>query len=174
MFGLKKQWGWHPRDPKGYIQGTKSLLLKGSHALLPTLGSSAKAAIQKLPRLYVKEIHLLILEHLLEGQGTIETLMGDKGTLSASFCFLNEVDKNTTIQGTGRCHFALSACPAGSGGLAQWLQSPAALLGQCGWAVKALSSCLAGTGMRWWLQHYCTPWMGQMSADNYHIPCFSC
>lgn len=43
--------------------------MKGSHTDTLAPGLSAEAAVWKAPRLYVSEIDLLILKHLLEIQG---------------------------------------------------------------------------------------------------------
>lgn len=47
---------------------------------------STKAEVWKAPKLYVKEIHLLILKCLLKGQGPDGTLSRDGGTVGYHFC----------------------------------------------------------------------------------------
>lgn len=55
------------------------LLLMGSHADSLAPRPNTKASVCKAMRLYVKKIHLLILKHLLEGQGPVGTLSRDGG-----------------------------------------------------------------------------------------------
>lgn len=62
-----------------YIQETHRtlgnwVLLKGLHADSLTLGHNTKATVWKVPRQFLKETYLLILQSLLEGQGLLGTL----------------------------------------------------------------------------------------------------
>lgn len=50
-------------------RGYEILIWKGSCTISLVLGPSANAEIREVPELNVKEIYLLILKHLLEGQG---------------------------------------------------------------------------------------------------------
>lgn len=62
------------------LQDLRNSFLKGSHMDSLAPEPSIKAVVRKVPRLYVEEIHLRILKHLLEGQGHIGTFSGDGGT----------------------------------------------------------------------------------------------
>lgn len=52
------------------------------------LGFSAKAATREVPVLYEKDIHLLILKHLPDGQGQVGTFFRDGGAGEHHFCTL--------------------------------------------------------------------------------------
>ena len=65
------QWGFISRRHRLRVggRGYEILIWKGSCTISLVLGPSANAEIREVPELNVKEIYLLILKHLLEGQG---------------------------------------------------------------------------------------------------------
>ena len=65
----------------------------------PHLFPKQQVAVCKEPRSYVKEIHLLILKHLPEGQKLAGTLSGDR--MLADAIFTNSL----YLDGTGGCRF---------------------------------------------------------------------
>ena len=67
------------------------LLLKSSCTDSFALESSTKAAVCEVPRPYVKEFHLLVLEHLPEVQELVGTVAGDGGTSQNHFCILPSI-----------------------------------------------------------------------------------
>lgn len=67
----------------------ESLLLKNWCADSLTLALSPQRAIWKVPRPYVKEIHLLILKHLPEGHKLAETLSRAGRASGWHLCALN-------------------------------------------------------------------------------------
>lgn len=73
------------RGPKLLLE-TEIPLLEGSCvvSLVPRLNK--KTADWKAPKWYVRDIHLLIWEHWLEGQGTAGALPGDGGTSRCHSC----------------------------------------------------------------------------------------
>lgn len=90
--GAPKRYGFENKKdifkrPIG-VQGTEISLLKDSHIESLTLEPSIKTAVWKAHRPYVKEIHLLILKHLLEGQEPIGTLSGNRSDSGCHFCVL--------------------------------------------------------------------------------------
>lgn len=70
---------YHLEKQRVYFQGTQRVEnwdspFKGFMCSLTHPGTQCKSSSLKMPRLHVKGVHLLILKHLLEGQGTIRTL----------------------------------------------------------------------------------------------------
>lgn len=79
---------------EAYIQQNMGLqemeisVLKGSWADSFAQGPSEKASVQKVPRPYVKECHLILLKHLLESQEPAGTLPRDRDAGGCHFCSL--------------------------------------------------------------------------------------
>ena len=92
---------WRDRPPKylaletngSYVQGTQGLwgsqilLLRDSRVISLILTPSIKATVRELPGLHVK-VYLLILKHLLGGQGWVRTFLGMEAPGECHFCIL--------------------------------------------------------------------------------------
>lgn len=92
---------WRDRPPKylaletngAYVQGTQGLwgsqilLLRDSRVISLILTPSIKATVRELPGLHVK-VYLLILKHLLGGQGWVRTFLGMEVPGECHFCIL--------------------------------------------------------------------------------------
>lgn len=79
--GFGKQWG--------YVQGTQGLPGIPFEALMhgfPHPVTQCKGSILRGKWIILNEIHLLILKYLLEGQGSVGTSYGDRGTGKHHFC----------------------------------------------------------------------------------------
>lgn len=99
---------------------------------------SAEAAVWKAPRLYVNEIHLLILKHLLEEQVHVGFSLRREAVTGAVLCF-----PSTLIKPVDACH----PVPAfHSLKLAGVVPAFFLCLINAAGAVTALSLCLAETG----------------------------
>ena len=96
------------------------LLLKSLCTESFTPGPSTKATARKLPRPYVKEIHLLILKCLPEGQEPVRT---HSGTMALVGLFLHSPSTMLALVLTGAI-FVLSLYPASAGGWALPLGQP--------------------------------------------------
>lgn len=95
----------HPllKNNGAYIQEAQTTVgkwytsLKGLTCRLTCLGAQHKAVVWKVPSLFVKEIHLLILKCLPEGQGHVRTLQngGMVDIISALFLDLISTSRYT-------------------------------------------------------------------------------
>lgn len=116
----------------------------------------------------MKEIHLLILEHLLEGQGTAETLPESEMLADAIFCILPLLAQTGEL-GYGilllpcwdrqrQVVMALSCCLTEAREHRQLQHSPLTAWGRQVRLVRAFPRSCAKDGGRGQLRHPLTPW----------------